>query len=100
VVWHSHVPLAKVSGKGKGIEMKVMKTKLIDWGASVVTPGCDRLISKREVAGILGVSVRTVERMVSASEIAVIKVRGAVRLRLSDVLKQAGIKSELNPSRV
>ena len=51
----------------------------------------DRLVSKREAAGVLGVSVRTVERLVSAGSLHIQKVRGCVRLRFSQVMRVAGI---------
>lgn len=54
-------------------------------------PG-DRLISKREAAGILGVSIRTVERAISHGSISIRKIRGCVRLLLSEVLFFGGIQ--------
>lgn len=54
-------------------------------------PG-DRLISKREAAGILGVSIRTLERAVSSGTISIRKIRGCVRLLRSEVLLMAGIQ--------
>ena len=59
------------------------------------TPGLDRLITKREAADILGVSVRTLEREVSAGKLPVHKLRGCVRLALSRVLRHAGIECGL-----
>lgn len=64
-----------------------------------MTPGCDRLVSKRETAGLLGVSVRTLERMISAGQLSILKVRGCVRLRLSQVLHLAGIENPLTSSK-
>jgi hypothetical protein len=52
----------------------------------------DRLISKREAAGILGVSIRTLERAISHGAISVRKIRGCVRLLLSEVLLFGGIQ--------
>lgn len=52
----------------------------------------DRLISKREAAGILGVSIRTLERAVSNGTISIRKIRGCVRLLRSEVLLMAGIQ--------
>ena len=52
----------------------------------------DRLISKREAAGILGVSIRTLERSVSNGTISIRKIRGCVRLLRSEVLLMAGIQ--------
>lgn len=54
-------------------------------------PG-DRLISKREAAGILGVSIRTLERAISSGAISIRKIRGCVRLLLSEVLYFGGIQ--------
>lgn len=68
-----------------------------NWGASLIAPGTDRLITKREAAGRLGVSVRTVERLVAVGTLLTQKVRGCVRLRLSQVLRVAGIESETIP---
>lgn len=65
-----------------------------------MTPGVDRLVSKREAADMLSVSVRTVERDVSAGKLTIQKVRGCVRLRLSQVMQLAGIQSELNTSQL
>ena len=53
----------------------------------------DRLISKREVAEIMGVSVRTGGREVAAGKLAISRVRGCVRFRLSDVFRLAGFNS-------
>lgn len=52
----------------------------------------DRLISKREAAGLLGVSIRTVERTISHGSISIRKIRGCVRLLLSEVLLFGGIQ--------
>lgn len=52
----------------------------------------DRLISKREAAGILGVCIRTVERAVSAGELSIRRIRGCVRLLLSEVLRFGGLQ--------
>ena len=59
-------------------------------GASLMTPGCDRLVSKREASEQLGVSVRTLEREINAGRLTKQKVRGCVRLRLSQVMQFAG----------
>ena len=67
-------------------------------GASLMAPGFDRLVSKREAAGLFGVSVRTLERMISAGQLSILKVRGCVRLRLSQVLRLAGIENPLTSS--
>jgi hypothetical protein len=83
---------AMVPRLGKGNEMKNMTTNANGWGASSMAPGQDRLISKREAAGILGVSIRTVERAVSHGSISIRKIRGCVRLLLSEVLIFGGIQ--------
>jgi excisionase family DNA binding protein len=64
---------------------------------SAGSPEPDRLISKREAAEIMGVSVRTIEREVSAGKLLQSRVRGCVRFRLSDVFLLAGFTP--NPSR-
>lgn len=66
-------------------------------GASSIAPGTDRLITKREAAERLGVSVRTVERLVVVETLQIQKLGGCVRLRLSQVLRAAGIESETIP---
>jgi len=45
----------------------------------------DRLLSKRSAAEILGVSIRTVERLCSTGRLSKVMVLGAVRLKLSQV---------------
>jgi excisionase family DNA binding protein len=67
------------------------------WGAHGCAPGADRLVSKKEAADILGVSVRTVEREISAGNLAKHAVRGAVRVSFVGVLRLAGLLN-LNPS--
>jgi excisionase family DNA binding protein len=57
------------------------------------SPEPDRLISKREAAEIMGVSVRTIEREVAAGKLPRSRVRGCVRFRLSDVFRIAGFNS-------
>jgi excisionase family DNA binding protein len=79
--------------------MKIMKTNTSGRGVSLMAPGSDKLISKREAADILGVSVRTVEREISAGNLPVQRIRGCVRLWLSRVLLHAGIESNLVFSR-
>jgi excisionase family DNA binding protein len=46
----------------------------------------DQLVSKREVAQRLALSVRTVDRLTAKGVLRRVKVLGAVRFRLSDVL--------------
>jgi len=64
-------------------------------GAPLIAPGTDRLIAKREAAAKLGVSVRTVERLISGGILHAQKLGGCVRLRLSEVLRAAGIETEM-----
>ena len=47
--------------------------------------GSESLLKKREVAARLGVCKRTIERLDATGKLAKIKVRGAVRFRMSDV---------------
>lgn len=56
----------------------------------------DKLVSKPQAAEILGVSVRTIEREINAGHLTKKKVRGCVRLHLSQVLRFA----DLNPTPV
>jgi excisionase family DNA binding protein len=46
-----------------------------------------RLLTKDELAGVLRVSPRTVQEMVSGQEIPVVRIRGAVRFYLPDVVR-------------
>lgn len=48
--------------------------------------GSESLLKKREVAARLGVCKRTIERLVATGKLAKVKVRGAVRFRMSEVL--------------
>ena len=64
-------------------------------GASLIAPGTDRLIVKREAAERLGVSVKTVERLIARGTLHAQKLGGCVRLRLSQVLRVAGIETEM-----
>ncbi|MBC2606576.1 helix-turn-helix domain-containing protein [Pelagicoccus albus] len=48
-----------------------------------------KLLNKRQASEILGISTRTLDRIVSARVLAKVKIRGAVRFRHSDVLKLA-----------
>lgn len=70
-------------------------TKLNSRGASLCVSEMDRLVSKADAAKIGGVSVRTLEREISAGRIKKRKMRGCVRLRLSDVWRWAGLESNL-----
>jgi excisionase family DNA binding protein len=45
----------------------------------------ERLLTKKEVARLLGCSVRMVERLVASGRLTAVKIRGAVRFRFSDV---------------
>lgn len=58
-------------------------------------PETDRLITKREAAKIVGFSVKWVERRIGEGVLKAQKMGRSVRLRLSDVLKFAGIESEI-----
>jgi excisionase family DNA binding protein len=44
-----------------------------------------QLLTKKQVAHMLACSVRMVERLVASGKLATVKIRGAVRFRLSDV---------------
>ena len=44
-----------------------------------------QLLTKKQVANLLACSVRMVERLVASGTLAAVKIRGAVRFRLSDV---------------
>jgi excisionase family DNA binding protein len=44
-----------------------------------------QLLTKKEVARLLACSVRMVERLVASGKLTAVKIRGAVRFRLSDV---------------
>ena len=44
-----------------------------------------QLLTKKEVARLLACSVRMVERLVASGKLTTVKIRGAVRFRLSDV---------------
>jgi excisionase family DNA binding protein len=44
-----------------------------------------QLVTKKEVARLLACSVRMVERLVASRTLTAVKIRGAVRFRLSDV---------------
>jgi excisionase family DNA binding protein len=44
-----------------------------------------RLVTKKEVARLLACSTRNVERLVASGTLAVVKIRGAVRYRSSDI---------------
>jgi len=45
----------------------------------------EKLLRKRQVAEMLACSNRMVERLVASGTLAAVKIRGAVRFRLSDV---------------
>ena len=48
-------------------------------------PAVLQLLTKRQVALLLACSDRMVERLVASGKLAAVKIRGAVRFRLSDV---------------
>ena len=57
-----------------------------DYGTSQDVPVVRRLlITKAEAADQLGVSVRTVERLISAGRLPLVHVEGAARLRVADL---------------
>lgn len=67
-------------------------------GESSIAPGVDRLINKGEVAELLRVSTRTVDRLVSAGEITSRKIsKRRVCFQLGEILKHAGITSAPSP---
>lgn len=45
----------------------------------------DKLISKQDAADMLGVSVKTVERMIADGDLPMYKIRGQCRLMTSDI---------------
>ena len=45
----------------------------------------EKLLRKKQVAEMLACSVRMVERLVASGSLTAVKIRGAVRFRLSDV---------------
>jgi excisionase family DNA binding protein len=44
-----------------------------------------QLLTKKQVANLLACSCRMVERLVAAGTLTTVKIRGAVRFRLSDI---------------
>ena len=58
--------------------------------AGAVEAGCGLggLVPRRGLAGVLQVSVRTVDELVAAEEITPLRVRGLVRFYLPDVVRQ------------
>lgn len=59
----------------------------------IVTAVKAKLVSKKEAAEILGVSVRSVERMVASGQLEKVYVRGCVRIRLRDIQSLVGEES-------
>jgi excisionase family DNA binding protein len=55
-------------------------------GGCKVAGMVEKLVSKKEVAERLGVSVRSVDRLIAKGVLRRIKILGAVRFRFSDVL--------------
>jgi len=47
----------------------------------------DKLIRKKQVAEMLAISLKSVERLVQSGQLTRIKILGAIRFRLSQVLK-------------
>ena len=58
----------------------------------------EKLLSRAEVAGILNVSLRTVDRLRTEGALPAIKVRTSVRFRSDDVRRLIGFLSETNTS--
>ena len=58
-----------------------------EWGArEAEAGGSQQLLTSRDVAALLGVSLRTVERMIHDEEIKPVRLRGwSVRFRMADV---------------
>jgi len=57
-----------------------------DYGTPQVVPvGRRLLITKAEAAERLGISVRTVERLIAAGRLPLVHVEGAARLRVADL---------------
>jgi excisionase family DNA binding protein len=56
-----------------------------DFATSQDVPAVRLLITKAEAADQLGVSVRTVERLISAGRLPLVHVEGAARLRVADL---------------
>ena len=44
-----------------------------------------KLISKKDAADVYGVSIRTIERMLASGQLTKIKIRGCVRVKLSEI---------------
>jgi hypothetical protein len=63
-------------------------------GASSIAPSIEKLLSKQETADFLGVSVRTVEREISAGRLMKQKIRGCIRVRFSQVFSLSGLNSQ------
>ena len=49
------------------------------------TPANLQLLTKSEAARLLACSVRMIERLVAAGTLAKVQIRGAIRIRLSDI---------------
>jgi excisionase family DNA binding protein len=48
-------------------------------------PNVLQLLTKKEVAHLLACSSRMIERLVASGKLTTVKIRGAVRFRLSDI---------------
>ena len=57
----------------------------IDVESKPSNPAALQLLTKKQVARMLACSIRMVERLVASGKLATVKIRGAVRFRLSDV---------------
>lgn len=75
--------------------MKRAKRSEQGWGTSSSVPGYGQMVSKQEAANAWGVSVRTIERLISAGKLRKYKIAGCVRLQLADVLRFAGIEPQM-----
>ena len=62
----------------------------------------DKLISKQDAADMLGVSVKTVERMIADGDLPMYKIRGQCRLMTNDIktyiADESGITGALEPA--
>ena len=81
--------------------MITTKREVTDWriakSLTNETYGGDQLLSKREVAGLVGLCPKTIERMIQRGELSAHKLGSRIRIRRSDV--EAWIeRSRLEPS--
>ena len=57
----------------------------------------DKLISKQDAADMLGVSVKTVERMIADGDLPMYKIRGQCRLMTSDIKTYRRVAAKAAP---